>query len=284
MSGQGGADPRPMVPPGLYVPLLTALTMEGEVNVPALIALADWVCERGAVGVVLFGTTGEGPSFSVDEKLWVAGEFVARRPGMPVIGSITENSLPEAIRLSRGYSELAMLAVMVQPPSYFRAAPMAGIRDFLKVVSDACRHPVLAYNIPDFAPTVAPSVVAELGLFGAKHSGSSVEYVDELVDRGLVVMIGDERILPEAFAAGATRAIAGMGNLMPDELVELCQAAVVGDRLRAEQLRDQVVGELARLRERGPELRWMAAMKQEAGRRSGVDLGGVRLPLLPVTS
>ena len=44
---------------GVYVPLLTAFTEEGDVDVAACVAHAEWAVDRGVNGLVPFGTSGE---------------------------------------------------------------------------------------------------------------------------------------------------------------------------------------------------------------------------------
>ena len=53
----------------LFVPSVTPFADDGTIHVDALIAHCDWLLSSGASGLMLFGTTGEGPSLSVAEKV-----------------------------------------------------------------------------------------------------------------------------------------------------------------------------------------------------------------------
>ncbi len=53
----------------LFVPVVTPFGQDGGIDDGALAAHCEWVISEGAAGVMLFGTTGEGPSISVREKI-----------------------------------------------------------------------------------------------------------------------------------------------------------------------------------------------------------------------
>ena len=82
----------------LFVPVITPFDNSGNVDRDALAAHCAWTVTQGARGVMLFGTTGEGPSMSVDEKIAAARALTLDLPTVEVIGSVTENSTcPNAI-------------------------------------------------------------------------------------------------------------------------------------------------------------------------------------------
>ena len=57
-----------MSPFGISVALLTPFTESGDIDLPRLAAHARDVMDKGAHGVTLFGTTGEGASISFKER------------------------------------------------------------------------------------------------------------------------------------------------------------------------------------------------------------------------
>ena len=54
---------------GAYVPMLTAFDQAGHLDTGAYAAFAQWLAGRGVDGLVPFGTTGEGASLSLRERL-----------------------------------------------------------------------------------------------------------------------------------------------------------------------------------------------------------------------
>src|SRR5258708_34895245 len=53
---------------GIWSASLTPLRSDLSIDVPALIEHSRWHLARGCHGIALFGTTGEGSSFSVGER------------------------------------------------------------------------------------------------------------------------------------------------------------------------------------------------------------------------
>lgn len=264
----------------LYVPLVTPFAADGSVDRDALSAHAAWLAGQGASGVMLFGTTGEGPSVSVTEKLETTRRLSEELPGLAIIGSVTESSVAEAASCVEGYNELPVVATLIQPPGYFREVETDGIRAFFERLVPQSQHPVLGYHIPSLAPGVPLDVVADLDMWGAKDSSGDLAYTRAVIAAGRGVMVGAEPVLPEALEAGAAGAIAGMGNLLPRHMALICSSFKEGDVDLARRLRDEVVVVQEAMRATAPGTEWVALMKQLAGLREGIDLGGVRLPLM----
>ena len=53
---------------GVFAAMLTPLKAGGAIDEAGLCRLAFWLLGQGCDGVVLFGTTGEFPSFSLEER------------------------------------------------------------------------------------------------------------------------------------------------------------------------------------------------------------------------
>jgi 4-hydroxy-tetrahydrodipicolinate synthase len=263
----------------LYVPIVTAFDDAGAIDVPSMARHAQWCVDSGADGVVLFGTTGEGPSISVDEKIDAAREFCAAVPDVATIGSVTENSLVDALTCVRTYADIALVATLVLPPTYFREPECDGLEDFLGTAVEASSHPVIAYHIPGLAPAVPPEVVGNLPVWGAKDSGGDLDYTEAVVNHGRSVMVGAESTVVRAVSLGASGCIGGMGNVTPSALAQVCRAARTGDVEQAERALAGVLAVQAAITAVAPGMEWIAAYKQVAPHLHGVDLGTVRSPL-----
>jgi 4-hydroxy-tetrahydrodipicolinate synthase len=260
----------------LYVPVLTPFDTSGGICRTALAKHCEWIMAAGATGVMVFGTTGEGPSVGITERIDTVRALVAALPEVPVIAAVTQAALPDAVACIRAYNEIALAGVLVLPPFFFPDPDPAGITEFLTEAATASAHPVLAYHIPSLAPAVPATI---RGLWGIKDSGGDLEYTRAALAAGNSVMVGAENTIAEAMQLGAAGTIAGMGNLLPAELAAVCRAANNGDIATAERLLDPVLRLRDRLLESGPGTGWIAAMKAIATYRHGIDLGRVRTPL-----
>lgn len=261
---------------GLVVPVVTPF-VDGRIDAAALADHCEWVVGQGATGVMLFGTTGEGPSISVAEKLATARALLSRFPGVPVIGSVTETSLGAALECIRGYNELGLAAVLVLPPFYFREEPDDGIVAFMRAVATASEHPVLGYHIPSMAPAL-PTAMWET-LWGVKDSGADPGYARTASAAGKVVFVGAESLIADAVAVGARGAIAGMGNVAPAAMAELCRSAAAGDSDGARRAAGKVLALQREILSTAPGLEFVAAFKDIAGTLHGTNLGDPLPPL-----
>jgi 4-hydroxy-tetrahydrodipicolinate synthase len=267
---------------GVYVPLLTAFTEDGRLDAGASAAHAEWVAARGVQGVVPFGSSGEGPSLSLDERLLVLDRLATVIPRTPVVATITESSLDTALRTVAAYNDRSLEAVMILPPYYFRPVTAAMMRAFLAPLIAASRHPVLLYHIPEFGPAVPVEVVIELDVWGVKDSGGDLAYTREVLATGRNVMVGAEHTVVDAVLSGARGTIAGFANVLPEHLV----AAVAGTQAGAESTARAALAEMltfrADLMSRLQPMQWVMALKQLATERHGIPLGAPRPPVPPV--
>jgi 4-hydroxy-tetrahydrodipicolinate synthase len=266
---------------GIFVPLFTAFDRSGQVDTGAYAAFAQWLAGRGVDGLVPFGTSGEGPSLSMRERLAVLAGLADAVPGTPLVPAVTESSLDAVLEFVSAVNDLPAAGIMVLPPYYFRPLLAGQLRRFIEPVLAASRHPVLLYHIPQFGPPVPVEALTGLPLWGVKDSGGDIAYTRAVLAAGGRVMVGSERTLVEAVGLGAAGGISGLANLLPEHLVAACRAVRAGDPGQAASALAPALSFQDRLlaaRQAGP-TEWISVAKRLATQRSGVPLGGVRPPV-----
>jgi 4-hydroxy-tetrahydrodipicolinate synthase len=263
----------------LFVPSVTPFGDDGSIDVDALIAHCDWMLSSGASGLMLFGTTGEGSSLSVAEKVTTAKAVVAAFPDAAVIVSVMENALPDIVDAVRAFNELPLAATLVLPPSYLRETQSDGLRELFELILEVCEHPLIAYHIPGLAPAVPTSIVVDLPMWGAKDSGGDITYTDAVLAGGKPVMVGAEPLLLASMQHGGSGGICGVGNVAPALIAEVCRAARDGRIDDAQRALDVVVRLQRAVIDAAPDMEWIAAFKAIARSLHGTALGSVRLPL-----
>lgn len=273
---------------GVYVPMLTPFDHQGHVDIGAYGAFAQWLTGRGVDGLVPFGSTGEGPSLSLRERLAVLATLPEAVPGASLIPAITESSLDAVLEFVAAVNDLPATAIMVLPPYYFRPLAADDLRRFMEPVLAASRHPVLLYHIPVFGPPVPVEAITALAgpsLWGVKDSSGDIANTKAVLDAGANVMVGSEARLAEAVGLGASGGICGLANLLPEHLVAAYAAAKAGDPDQATAILAPALKFLQQMVDAcpGSPVAWIPVAKQLAGQRSGMDLGGVRPPVPPAT-
>lgn len=217
---------------GVYAASLTPLGADGALDLASVPALLGFLSSRGCHGALIFGTTGEGPSFSTEERelLWRAAAK-NRPPGFRLLAGTGTPSLSETIHLTRLAFDLGFEGVVVLPPYYFRKAGEEGLFDwFSELIHRAVpsgRY-LLGYHIPgltgvgfsldllDRLRTAFPGQFA--GLKDSSHDEVFARQLGERFGRDLLVLSGTDSLLQPALENGAQGCITAPANLISPDL------------------------------------------------------------------
>ena len=154
-----------------------SLTTIATVDPHAYGAHVRWLADHGVAGIVPFGTNGEGPSIAAREKRPIL-EILAATDDLQIIATVAEANLPDTLDQLAFLDDLAVRAVMVMPPYYFKPVETAGLKVFYERVLAATQHPVVLYHIPKYAIPIPADLVISLPVWGVKDSGGEAGYAD----------------------------------------------------------------------------------------------------------
>jgi 4-hydroxy-tetrahydrodipicolinate synthase len=213
---------------GLWCALLSPLAPSGDLDPARLVAHARNLLAQGVDGVAPFGTTGEGQSFGVGER--IAGVDALLGAGIPsgrVVAATGCAALPDAIVLTRHATQAGCAASLVLPPFFWKGVADEGLfawyARLIEGVADA-RLRVLLYHIPQVSSTpLSVELVARLAqafpgvVIGVKDSAGDWSNTHALLARvpQLAIMVGHEPHLPQLLRAGGAGTICGVANLFP---------------------------------------------------------------------
>lgn len=126
--------------------MVTPFGPDGSLDVDAAVDLARWLTEHGSEGLVLGGTTGEGPVLTDDElrELW---RNVCEAVTVPVIAGTGTNDTVHSIELTKLATECGVDGVLVVTPYYSRPS-QDGLFAHFTAVAAATELPVILYDIP----------------------------------------------------------------------------------------------------------------------------------------
>lgn len=221
-------------PEQLNCAISTPLDRHLAIDHGRLHAHVDWLDDHGCHEVTLFGTTGEGASFSVKERIDTLEDLLARgvAPERIVLGAIGA-SITDIVSLCRAGLQAGCRACLVPPPFYFKGVSDAGLYDTFAWCIDAlhgdARH-IILYHFPDI--TAVPfsfDLIERLRsgfpevVTGIKDSSGDVPTMRGLLSRfpEMEVRIGSESLLPEAMPLGAAGTISGLANGWPEMVIGL---------------------------------------------------------------
>src|SRR5579862_3111856 len=149
------APPRPARPEGgslpkqrFYVAACTPCDKQLRFDDSVYKEMMPWFKQQGADGVVVLGTTGEYPSFSVAERKKVAETALKHRAGLLVIVSPGTPNFPETIELSAHAAANGADGLLIIPPFYYKNPPLAGLTKYYSLIFEQVKIPINLYHIP----------------------------------------------------------------------------------------------------------------------------------------
>lgn len=223
---------------GVYAAAVTPLrTTDTSLEHESIPGLLRFLASRGCHGAVLFGTTGEGPSFSPAEReslLRSARAYRNQLPGFRLIAGTGTPSLTESIELTKLAFDLGYDAALVVPPYYFRKATDDGLFAwFSELINKAVPKDryILGYHFPNVAgigfsiellsrlKDAFPTQFA--GIKDSSHDADLARTLGEKFGSDLVVLTGTDTYLKMAMENKAAGCITAPANLISPDLREV---------------------------------------------------------------
>jgi 4-hydroxy-tetrahydrodipicolinate synthase len=270
---------------GLFAALATPVDARGDLALPALDRLCDFLLERGVDGLVLGGATSEYPRFELSERLALIARVARRVPaGTILLTAIGSSSVPRMLALARAAADAGSRAVLLPMPMFFRYG-QEDLAAYCSHVASESPLPCVLYDLrespnPLDVETAIALLEREPKVIGIKDSSGKAENLRQLVDarggRSWSLLVGDDRYLLEGLAAGWNGGISGLACCVPELLVALHRSAARGDHGEAQRLHRVLQALIERLS--GLPTPWGVRVALAA---RGFDTGPLPLPLSP---
>ncbi len=215
---------------GVFAAAVTPLNHDLSPDFDGLANLIHFLSQRGCHGILLMGTTGEGPSFSIKERLLVyraAAEVRRSIPDLQLLAGTGTPSLEDTISLTKASFDLGYDGVVVLPPYFFRKTTDEGLLAWFSQVLERAVPTdgvLLGYHIP---PVSGVNLSLELlsrlkdaypGQFiGIKDSSGDPEWARKLgsyFGSDLTVLNGNDRLFSLALQSKASGCITALANIL----------------------------------------------------------------------
>jgi len=224
---------------GLWCATLTPLGPSGAIDHASMVAHVRALFAEGVDGVAPFGTTGEGPSFSVAERQAGLDALIAAgiAPSRLIPGTGCA-AFSDTVTLTRHALQVGCARCLVLPPFFFKDLGDDAVYGYFAALIDAVDDPRLSlylYHIPQFSGVaISADVVARLAadfprtIAGVKDSGGDFAHTETLLAAapGLAILVGHEPHLPKLMRAGGAGTICGIANLFPRLVAPLLEPNV----------------------------------------------------------
>lgn len=102
---------------GVYIVAQTPFDAQGDIDLGSVDTLADFYFRHGANGLTVLGVAGEAGKLTPQEAEAVAGRYIRRAAGRPVIVGVSSASVAQLRELTLCVMDLGAAGVMIAPPN-----------------------------------------------------------------------------------------------------------------------------------------------------------------------
>jgi 4-hydroxy-tetrahydrodipicolinate synthase len=214
---------------GVFAAALTPLKEDLSPDEKLIQRYLSHLENNGCHGALLLGTTGEGPSFSREERIKVMEsgmEFKQTHPQFKLLLGTGSPSLDETMKLTEHAFTLGFNGVVVLPPYYYRKLNDHSLFEWYRLIIENAvpdNGYVIGYNIPSMTGiSFSFDLLTRLKerfprkFAGIKDSSSDELYCRELGKRfgnELLVLTGNDKLFSLALENGAGGCITALANL-----------------------------------------------------------------------
>lgn len=266
--------------------MVTPFNHEGLIDVDKTKELIDYLIANGTSALVVAGTTGESPTLTTDEKLalfQLCVEYVNKR--VPVIAGTGTNDTKASITLTKTATEVGVDGIMLVTP-YYNKPSQKGLYQHFKEIAAVTPLPVMLYNVPgrtavhlDAQTTIALSKIENIT--SVKEASGSLEDMAAIISatsEDFYVYSGDDSLTLPAMAIGATGVVSVASHVIGNEMKAMIHAYKNGQITEAAKVHRSLLPIMkAMFLAPNPTCVKFAIQKK------GINVGGVRLPLVPLS-
>ena len=275
---------------GIFPAFYACYDNEGNVSTEGTKALVEFLIEKGVHGLYVGGSSGECIYLSVEErKTTLEAVMEAAKGRIAIIAHVACNNTKDSCELARHAESLGVDAIAAIPPIYFRL-PERAIEKYWNDISEAAPGTdFVIYNIPQLAGVALTLPLFERMLLnprviGVKNSSMPIQDIQmfkrqaKLNGKEVVVFNGPDEQFVGGRVIGADGGIGGTYAVIPEAYVKLHELVGKGEFEKAGKLQD-AANEVtyAMCSAKG---NMYAVAKAVLKQRAGLELGGVREPLM----
>lgn len=211
--------------------MITPFTDDGHVNFQEALRLAGHLLDNGSDGLIVCGTTGEGPNIEDRDKLelftLIAKEYGHRAT---IIANTGSNSTKKSIALTKAASHTGVHAVMVVVP-YYNKPNQEGCYLHFKAIADSTDLPVMLYNVPGrTGGRIEPQTVARLvkecsNITSIKEATGDIKITQQirelLPNNDFMIYSGDDALTLDVIQNGGVGVISVAAHIVGKQMQKM---------------------------------------------------------------
>ena len=225
----------------LITAMVTPFDEKGAVDYEQAKCLANALLDSGSDGLVITGTTGEGPTLSAEEKIRLYAEVkeaIGSRGA--VIAGTTDNDTAKSIELSAEAESVGADALLLTVPAYNKP-PQEGLYQHFKAIAESTSLPCLLYNVTSRTSlNMTDETTIRLShidnIVGVKEAGSDLNQITRIIDGagdGFRVWSGNDDETFSIMATGGYGVVSVLSHLVGNQIKQMMGYLLEGDLEKA---------------------------------------------------
>ncbi len=222
---------------GCGTALVTPFKKDGEIDFECFIKLIEFQIDSGVDALIISGTTGEGSTLTVEEKLQLFDLAVKTvKKKIPVIAGTGSNSTSFALNLAKEAEKCGIDAHLIVTP-YYNKCSQKGVIEHYFTLADKLTKPVMVYNVPsrtgvNISPETYRALSEHENIIGVKEADPDMGKLAKsiyLTEGKLTFYVGNDDLITAAASLGAKGVISVLSNIAPRFTSEMTKAAINGN-------------------------------------------------------
>lgn len=234
---------------GSGVALVTPFHKDGKIDFESFIKLIEFQIANKTDAIIVCGTTGEGSTLTVEEKMMLfdtAVKTVKKR--VPVIVGTGSNSTFFALNLAKEAETYDIDAHLIVTP-YYNKASQKGIIEHYYTLADNLSKPVLVYNVPSrTGVNISPETYFELSkhhnIVGVKEADPNIGKLIKslyLCGDSLNFYIGNDDLISVSASLGCKGVVSVLSNIAPRFTHEMAKSAIEGKTAKSSAMQVEAI-------------------------------------------
>lgn len=220
---------------GLSVAIATPFDKKNKIELSEFRNHISYLLKYNIKSFTFFGTTGEGPSISLKEKIKSLEYLLSHElKTKQTYVSIIQSSYKTAKLEIESYNKLGIKNFLVSPPFFFKELHKDALESWFTNLFNSIsnQNSILLYNIPQITKIrIDAELIRRLQdqfsdnfVKGVKDSSGDIEQTYKFLEHNsIVTTVGDERLIAKVLKLGGDGSICGLSNIYPKEILDIIE-------------------------------------------------------------
>lgn len=266
--------------------MVTPFDAKGNIDFQKTSHLVEYLLKNGSDSLVISGTTGESPTLTFEEKAALFKHVVnVVDKRVPVIAGTGNYNTRDSIELTKKSEDIGVDAILLVAP-YYNKPNQEGLYQHFKAIAESTSLPVMIYNIPGRSSVnIEPETIIRLSevpnIKAVKEASGNLVQMTQIIANtpdDFVLYCGDDSLALPTLSIGGVGVVSVAAHIIGNEMQQMIQAFFSGNVTEAAKWHQKLL----------PIMKGLFAAPSPAPVKTalqlkGLNVGSVRLPLVPLT-